>query len=49
MPIGNVLVCNAGGDIEHNDGALAVDTKRVNLNWSRATARITVFFITVKW
>ena len=25
MPVGNVFVCDAGGDIEHDDAALAVD------------------------
>ena len=25
MPVGNVLVCDARGDVEHDDAALAVD------------------------
>lgn len=25
MPVGNVLICDTGGDIEHDDAALAVD------------------------
>lgn len=25
MPVGDVLVCNARGDVEHDDAALAVD------------------------
>ena len=29
MPVGNVLVGNAGGDIEHDDTALAVDVVTV--------------------
>lgn len=29
MPVGNVLVGNAGGDVEHDDAALAVDVVSV--------------------
>lgn len=25
VPVGNVLVCDTGGDIEHDDTALAID------------------------
>lgn len=25
MPVGDVLVCDTGGDVEHDDTALAVD------------------------
>jgi len=29
VPVGNVLVGNAGGDVEHDDAALAVDVVSV--------------------
>ena len=29
MPVGNVLVGNAGGDVEHDDAALAIDVVSV--------------------
>lgn len=25
VPVGNILVCHAGSDVEHDDGALALD------------------------
>jgi hypothetical protein len=29
VPVGDVLVCDAGGKIEHDDTALSVDAKEV--------------------
>ncbi len=29
MPVGDVLVCDTGGDVEHDDAALAVDVVAV--------------------
>lgn len=30
MPVWNVLVCDSGGDVEHDDGALAVDVVAIS-------------------
>lgn len=30
MPVGHVLVCDSGGDVEHDDSALAVDVVAVS-------------------
>jgi hypothetical protein len=36
MPVGHILVGDAGGDVEHDDGALALDAARGNHGRSEA-------------